>query len=504
MQFKVTDFSSLSFHPDYRWDGEYLCFEPYKNPNLQYVPIGDTLTSSQYGVSIEMNEYNVGTKIYRMNEISNIIADSDVSKYADLSDREVDTYRLQDKDVLFNRTNSLDFVGRTGIFRKFTNEDIVFASYLVRLVPDADIVTPEYLTTFLNTKFGMLDVRRRARISINQSNVNPEELKRVEIPLLSSELQQKITQSFDSAFSSIKSSEARYQEAEALLLTELELVDWKPSRQTKSIRNFSDAWGAGRLDAEYYQPKYDDIVNAIKGYAGGWDTLGNLATMRKCVEVGSKEYLDEGIPFVRVSNITPFEITEEKYITEELYSQVAQHQPQQGEILLSKDATPGIAHYFDEQPDKMIPAGGILRLKRKSDKVNDEYLTLVLNSTLTQEQVNRDVVGSVILHWRPDQVAGTLIPILSQAKQTEIQCEVKEAVALRRQSRALLERAKRAVEIAIEDGEAAAMVWLEDAPKPPFRVKPNNSGLAEGVDPLHLNRLLDEFEIEDFLAKNSE
>ena len=40
--------------------------------------------------------------------------------------------------------------------------------------------------------------------------------------------------------------------------------------------------------------------------------------------------------------------------------------------------------------------------------------------------------------------------------------------------------------------------------KQPFRVKPNNSGLAEGVDPLHLNRLIDELEVEDFLAKNSE
>lgn len=215
------------------------------------------------------------------------------------------------------------------------------------------------------------------------------------------------------------------------------------------------------MDAEYYQPKYDDIVNAIKDYAGGWDTMGNLATMRKCVEVGSKEYLDEGIPFVRVSNITPFEITEEKYISEELYSQIAQHQPQQGEILLSKDATPGIAHYLDEQPRKMIPSGGILRLKLKSDKVNDEYLTLALNSMLTQEQVNRDVGGSVIMHWRPDQVAGTLIPILPQAKQAEIRRKVMESAALRRQSRALLERAKRAVEIAIEDGEAAAMEWLK-------------------------------------------
>ena len=42
----------------------------------------------------------------------------------------------------------------------------------------------------------------------------------------------------------------------------------------------------------------------------------------------------------------------------------------------------------------------------------------------------------------------------------------------------------------------------DTAANPPFRVKPNNSGLAEGVDPLHLNRLIDELAIEDFLAKN--
>ena len=42
----------------------------------------------------------------------------------------------------------------------------------------------------------------------------------------------------------------------------------------------------------------------------------------------------------------------------------------------------------------------------------------------------------------------------------------------------------------------------EDADKPPFRVKPNKSGFVEGVDPLHLNRLLDDLAIEDYLTKN--
>ena len=84
MRFTTGKFSDLSLHPDYRWDSEYLCFEPYLNPRLNYIAIGDALRSSQYGVSIDMNEDGIGTKIYRMNEIGGILCDRNVSKYAEL------------------------------------------------------------------------------------------------------------------------------------------------------------------------------------------------------------------------------------------------------------------------------------------------------------------------------------------------------------------------------------------------------------------------------------
>ena len=132
---------------------------------------------------------------------------------------------------------------------------------------------------------------------------------------------------------------------------------------------------------------------------------------------------------------------------------------------MSKDATPGIAYYLHEEPEKMISAGGILRLKSKTDKIGNEYLTLVFNSILAQEQVNRDVDGSVILHWRPDQVAGTVIPILHQEKQSEIEQKVIESFYGRKRAKDLLEHAKRSVEIAIEQDEQAAIEWLESVSK---------------------------------------
>ena len=263
MQFKIRNLSYLSLHTDYRWDSEYLSCEPYKNKSIKYVPIGNVLTSSHYGASIEMNENGVGTKIYRMNEISDMLCDRNISKYAELSDNQIETYKLKDRDVLFNRTNSKEFVGRTGIFRKFSDEDIVFASYLVRVNPDPKIVTPEYLTAFLNTKYGVIDIKRRARHSINQSNVNLEEVKRIEIPLLCNQLQNGITLSFNKAFDLIQASEVVYHQAQTLLLTELGLADWQPKQQLTFVKNFSDTKSTERIDADYFQPKYDELVNAI-------------------------------------------------------------------------------------------------------------------------------------------------------------------------------------------------------------------------------------------------
>lgn len=461
MQFKIRNRSSLYLHPDYRWDGEYLSVEPYKNMLLEYVPLGNAILSTQYGKSIKMFEDGVGTKIYRMNEISNVICDRHISKYAELDADEIELYRLKDKDVLFNRTNSQPFVGRTGLYRKFSNEDIVFASYLVRITPNPDVVTPEYLTAFLNTKYGILDVKRRARISINQSNVNPEELKRIEIPLICNDMQKKIARSFNDAYQLIQASEAKYIQANRLLLAELGLLDWDPKHSLSFVRNYSDTYCAERIDADFFQPKFAVIEDSIRNYSGGWDVLENLVTVKKCIEVGSDKYLTSGIPFVRVSNLSPFGITEEKYISEDTYAVVQQHQPCQGEILLSKDATPGIAHYLKDHPRHMIPSGGILRLKIKTDKVNDEYLTSVLNSVLVQEQAFRDVGGSVILHWRPDQVKRTMIPILSADKQTQIQNTMQESRRIRERSDHLLKCAIRAVELAIEKNEQCATEWLE-------------------------------------------
>ena len=413
----------------------------------------------QYGTSKELNEEGRGFPTLRLNEFDSLFIKSP-QKYCDEIDN--DTFQslaLKKGDVLICRTNgNPKLVGKSAIVPEDSN--YAFASYLFRIRPKKEKLLPATLVTYLNSSIGRLEIEKHLMVS-NQANFSPAKFREILIPQFGEEIQSSINESIWNSFSKHSKSEQIYAQAQTLLLSELGFADWHSKHQLIFIKNHSDTEQAERVDAEYYQPKYEKIVHAIKSYSGGWDTLENLVTIGKCVEVGSKEYLNEGIPFIRVSNLSPFEITEEKYISENLYLNLQEYQPKQGEVLLSKDATPCIAYYLRERPLKMIPSGGILRLKSKTDRMNNEYLTLVLNSILAKEQANRDVGGSLIPHWRPDQIKATVIPILPEEKQIRIQQKIIESFNLRKQSKHLLECAKRAVEIAIEQDEQTAVDWLE-------------------------------------------
>ena len=129
--------------------------------------------------------------------------------------------------------------------------------------------------------------------------------------------------------------------------------------------------------------------------------------------------------------------------------------------MLSKDATPGMAYYLNEETQRMIVSGGILRLKMDSRQMLPEYLTLVLNSVIVQKQIERDAGGSIINHWRPDQVKATIIPVLQEAKQKEIKELVEKSFNDRRLSKSLLEIAKQGVEMEIEKDEQEAEKWID-------------------------------------------
>lgn len=466
METSIVNYSKLMEHPEFRIDAE--CYKPYHLEVERDIKKKGFVLIREHALSvINFGAYSL------CNHIEFLEAGKAFIVTEDINNNVIDTNKLHyifdDVHALLHKSHCKKgqvlltmagaYLGKAAVFNE--NFECSSNQAIAKITLKPKSINPYFLSTFFNCKYGQSQIER-FRTGTGQPNLNLGLIKLIKVTKATEQFQDEISKIISLALQQRKKSEQKYTNVQILILSELGLANWQPKHQLTFIEKYSDTKQAERIDAEYYQPKYDENVAAIKGYAGGWDTLGNLVTVKKCVEVGSGEYLDEGVPFIRVSNLSPFEITEEKYISEKLYAEIKQHQPEKGEILFSKDATPGIACYLNEQPKKMIPSGGILRLKSKTDKINNEYLTLVLNSILTKEQVNRDVGGSVILHWRPDQVKGTVIPILPEEKQTQIQQKVTESFNLRKQSRNMLEFAKRAVEKAIEQDEQTAINWLKN------------------------------------------
>ena len=136
--------------------------------------------------------------------------------------------------------------------------------------------------------------------------------------------------------------------------------------------------------------------------------------------------------------------------------------PKKDSILFSKDGSVGIAYKLEEDA-QFITSSALLQLTIKdTEEVLPDYLTLVLNSPAVQLQAERAASGAVIQHWKPSEIQQVIIPILDMSEQQKLSQMVQQSFFLRRQSEQLLDYAKRAVELAIEQGEDAAMAWLKE------------------------------------------
>ena len=245
-----------------------------------------------------------------------------------------------------------------------------------------------------------------------------------------------------------KESTYYYRLAEWTLLQELYAEAWvTTSTASYSIKNYSVCKSSGRWDAEYYQPKYDALFAQLSKYE--CDTIKDIAHIKKSVEPGSEAYQDSGIPFVRVSDVTKFGISEPSICLSPCDFNLNELRPKKDTILLSKDGSVGIAYKVEEDLD-CITSGALLHLSIFNEDYTPDYLTLVLNSIVVQMQAERDSNGAIIQHWKPSEIEQVIIPKLPKPIQKTISAKIQESFALKAESKRLLDEAKLMVEREIE------------------------------------------------------
>lgn len=153
--------------------------------------VEDVTSICQYGLSIPLNESGQYPILRMMNYDDGRIIANDL-KYVDLDDADFNSFKVHKGDILFNRTNSADLVGKVGIFD--LEGDYVFASYLVRLRADENQILPDVLNYYLNSGLGQRRLLAYATPGVSQTNISAGNLKKVLVPLPPMEEQKQIVE----------------------------------------------------------------------------------------------------------------------------------------------------------------------------------------------------------------------------------------------------------------------------------------------------------------------
>ena len=157
-------------------------FEERTAPRKAKFPVrllGEVATF-QYGLSCPLSEKGEYPILRMMNYDEELVTASDV-KFADMRADLAADYTLKPGDILFNRTNSADLVGKVGIFK--LDGRYLFASYLVRIEAFQTLLQPEFLNYYLNSDTGQRAIRAFATPGVSQSNVSAGSLKKLHVPV---------------------------------------------------------------------------------------------------------------------------------------------------------------------------------------------------------------------------------------------------------------------------------------------------------------------------------
>nr|WP_302050588.1 restriction endonuclease subunit S [Methylobacter tundripaludum] len=175
--------------------------------------LGEVCTRVEYGSSAKSKEQGK-IPVLRMGNIQSGRFVWDKLVYSD-DDCEIDKYFLNNNDVLFNRTNSPELVGKTAIYK--AEMPAIFAGYLIRIHRKENLLDADYLNYFLNSKIAKEYGKTVVISSVNQANINGQKLKSYPIPLPPLKEQQAIVVKISALSEETQRLESIYQQKLAAL-----------------------------------------------------------------------------------------------------------------------------------------------------------------------------------------------------------------------------------------------------------------------------------------------
>ena len=454
MRHSVVNFSEVEVVEDFRLDAEY--WHPVFVHNSTLVSPHNRLRDFVYQniANIKSSPINRDFEYLEISQISlsNFEYQTTTVKLGEEPDRAhhllkrgdvvVSTVRPNRNAIAFIKTN--DIVGSSGLAVLRSNN-----------------IEAEYLLAFCKTSYFVNCLMRANKASMYPA-VSTSDILDTPLFVPSKSLRVLIVEIVKNSALALDKSKQIYIQAQTLLLTELGLTNWQPKHQLTFVKNFSDTEDAERIDADYFQPKYDQIVDVIKNYSGGWDTLGNLVRLK---DSNFNPDAETGYKYIELANIASNgEITGCMLEKGEDLPTRARRKVAAGDVIVSsiEGSLESIA-LITEGYDNALCSTGFHVIR--SDVLNSETLLVFLKSSIGQLQLKKGCNGTILTAINKEEFSKIAVPSIKEEKQTEIEQKVNESFNLRKRAKDLLEHAKRAVEIAIEQDEQTAINWLESIGK---------------------------------------
>lgn len=154
--------------------------DPVTNPKGWVVgTVRDLITEAKYGTSQKAHETDGDFPVLRMGNITYGGGwDFTDLKYVDLAEKDKPKYLLEKRDLVFNRTNSKELVGKTAVYE--SDEVMAIAGYLIR-VRTNESGNPYYLSGYLNSAHGKLTLQSMCKSIVGMANINAQELQNIQI-----------------------------------------------------------------------------------------------------------------------------------------------------------------------------------------------------------------------------------------------------------------------------------------------------------------------------------
>jgi hypothetical protein len=346
-------------------------------------------------------------------------------------------------------------IARSGSFGKasiYMEENVINSAdiIIIDINKDQTNIDNLYLLTFLNSKYGSGQLIRYASGGL-QGHVNLTILEDFKVPVISTSIQEEISQKVKVAYGKKVQSQSLYYQAKRLLESELgldKLVFEKPIGYEAS---YSEVVSNNRADADYFQPKYRKIRENIKHYDHGWDYLLSLTTTLS-PNIDPKKTPGNKYFYVELADIDSSlgRIVGKKLVSGASTPSRARRQIKVGDVIAS--AVVGSvdkAALVDKENSDCLASTGFFHFRPLT--VSPEYLLILVRSLLVTTQLQQESTGGILSAVPDYRLKYVIVPRIPETIQKQISILVSNSHKAKHESEKLLDEAKRRVEDLLEE-----------------------------------------------------